>query len=909
MSTTCLNIIQDLNKSVDNANTALINNMTESNVEYKFLCIKPNITYDFFYQQLKRDWDEIINTFINQPNKCTSRTAELLELYRYVTPERIAQLRQLRNALATEDTSGLSAKSLGSINIDNIVLDIVAESIMSPDKDNFELDTNFMSALHDLSSIMIENCQCQMVDIFKTVVKKYKKKYGIKFQGKSKEEVIDILRDDYIKFKYFIKKFVATNDDQICPIPGQIINNISNQLTEMYSGFNFSSLSVEDELDRLIPKELGSLKDFFIKVISKYYNDLHPIVWAQIFKNITENVFVDLPFTPNEIFSFVSKYLLLNSGPFILKILQMIRPVLSPELAAKYNLTKLTYPLMKPHQVNMILQKVVYNWDMYKILQNFSASVGHVAKVVRVDDPGNIFIIKIIKPLAVAQSCWEYQTLCDVYPEGSCEQAFIKNMLDSNGREFNVNNEIENIRKGHEYYTATYREVYGVDIDAKLTTIQNIPGVIVPGTWFALTMTLAAGVPLSKYVEAEESVLLTDNDERALLHRCLDILVYKFFLNLVQNGFYHGDLHAGNIFFSYADRQMTLIDFGAVGEIDIYSESSDTKTLLDIIVMSMFYNYEEMLDTMTELLNGKCVETQIDPNTPEYHELKKRLASYRINNIMVQERERQKAQQYEHDIFSDERIKAENAAYHSVSTKETFDTNQANTIYSYTDCRPKSNETIIENRDVLPPFTTVTKSRGIGFTSVLEEIIKFYALSGVNIAIKFNEFYEFQKAYALLLGVLHKVGYNSYRTNIAIRKAIINWSNIPELVHVGTVSHLTQSYINQRNKYNDFKQQLNLSPEKDEAEITTTLQNLATAKKTNNAVAATNKNIASVKQANNLATTNKNISSKSYQLIKDAMAQDLTIIEPGVELTGGSNDKYYVKYLKYKAKVNKLMAK
>ena len=891
MSTTCLNIIQDLNKSVDNANTALINNMTEPNVEYKSLCIKPNITYDFFYQQLKGEWDEIINTFINQPNKCTSRTAELLELYRYATPERIAQLRQLRNALATEDTSGLSAKSLGSVNIDNIVLDIVAESIMDPSKDNFELDPNFMTALHDLSAIMIENCQCQMVDIFKTVVKKYKKKYRVKFQGKSKEEVIDILRDDYNKFKHFIKKFVMTSDSSagaapFCPIPGKIIDKISNQLTDIYGGLNFSSLSVEDELDRLIPKELGSLKDFFIKVISKYYNDLHPIVWAQIFKNITENVFIDLPFTPNEIFSFVSKYLLLNSGPFILKILQMIRPVLSPELAAKYNLTKLTYPLMKPHQVNMILQKVVYNWDMYRILQNFSASVGHVVKVVRVDDPANIFIIKIIKPLAVAQSCWEYQTLCDVYAEGSCEQAFIKNMLDSNGRELNVNNEIENIRKGHEYYTGTYRDLYGVDIDATLTTIENIPGVIVPGTWFALTMTLAPGIPLSKLVEAEgESLLVTDNDERARLHRCLDILVYKFFLNIVKNGFYHGDLHAGNIFFSYEDSQMTLIDFGAVGEIDIYSESSDIKTLLDIIVMSMFYNYEEMLDTMTELLNSKCVETQIDPNTPEYHELKKKLASYRVNNIMIQERERQKAQQYEHDIFSDERVKAENDAYRAISTKETFDTSKVNSIYSYTDCRPKSNETIIENREVLPPFTSVTKSRGVGFTNVLEEIIKFYALSGVNIAIKFNEFYEFQKAYALLLGVLHKVGYNSYRTSIAIRKAIVNWSNIPELMHVGTVSHLVKSYINQRSKYNDFKQQLNLSPEKDEAELTAKLQNMTTAK-----------------------ATNKNISSKSQQLIKEAMAQDLTIPGPNVALTGG-NDKYFMKYLKYKAKINKLMAK
>ena len=56
MTITCLNLIKHLNKSIDNTNYELIDNMTEAKVEYKHACIKPNIAYDFFFQSLKKKW-------------------------------------------------------------------------------------------------------------------------------------------------------------------------------------------------------------------------------------------------------------------------------------------------------------------------------------------------------------------------------------------------------------------------------------------------------------------------------------------------------------------------------------------------------------------------------------------------------------------------------------------------------------------------------------------------------------------------------------------------------------------------------------------------------------------------------------------------------------------------------------
>lgn len=888
MSIACLNIINDLNKSVDKANFELVNNMTQSSMKYEWVCIRPDATYDFYYKYLKKEWEQLINDFINQPNKCPTRLSQLIELYNFLTPDKVAKVREIINTLTTQETDE-NVTGLNSINLDNIVLDIVATSLMSPWEDNlFELQQNFFESMTSLGRTLAENCNCQVVDIFKTFIKKYKRKYQIKFIGKTKDEVIDMLRDDYNKFKELLKNLKMSNTSGI---QLNFKEEIVNKFTGIY-GF-----TVEKELDKLIPNELGSLKDFFIVVISKYYDNLHPIIWAQIFKNISENIFVDLPFTSNEIFQFVSKYSLLNSGPFILKILQLIRPVLSPELAAKYNLTKLTYPLLKPNEVELILSRVVYDWEMYIILENFSASVGHVCKVIRADNPSYPFIIKIIKPLAVAQSCWEYKTLYNTFPEGTCEQAFIKRMLESNGKELNVNNEIKNVNRGHDLYTANYSEIYSVDIDAKLTTINNIPGIIKQGTWNALALTYAPGIPISKLVE--EDIINRDTKYRAKLHRCLDLLVYKFFHNIVTNGFYHGDLHAGNIFFSFVNKQITLIDFGSVGEINLYDNNTDTNTLLDIIVMSMFYNFDEMFDVMTVLLNSKCTDSIIDMNSSEYQQLKQTLYEYHIRNIKNQEKEKQKEEIYKNDIFSEKRIKEETENENKyIEQYKQLDPKNIDSIYAYLEYKPRDKETIVENRDELPPFTQIgDKTDSISFNSVLEQIIKFYAISGVNIAIKFSEFYEFQKAYALIMGVLHKVGYNPYRISIAIRKAIINWRNIPQLINLPTVIHVTKKYWEEHNKFNELKTKLNLPIEQISNDF------------------ISSSNTSNITQSNSMTDTlniqNKynNISIENY-LSNNTLLNDITLSNKKIDdeiMIGGNNfTNSYRKYLKYKTKYYKL---
>src|SRR5205085_5372098 len=101
---------------------------------------------------------------------------------------------------------------------------------------------------------------------------------------------IETVRDDYNRFKELVKSIEPTTGKSSSRYKN-LVNDMADKLAGIY---NFS---VGSELDKLIPDELGSLKEFFIKVISKYFEELHPIVWAQIFRYMAENIFIELPFT------------------------------------------------------------------------------------------------------------------------------------------------------------------------------------------------------------------------------------------------------------------------------------------------------------------------------------------------------------------------------------------------------------------------------------------------------------------------------------------------------------------------------------------------------------------------------------------------------------------------------------
>lgn len=725
----CLELFNNIIEMTEKINSKFILNLT--NNTYEQVCTFDGTTFDSYFKDIKSEWENMFNKFINESKK----------------------INKCNRMDPTNNVLEFAKKTVFSVN----------STTISPD---------FKDTLIEIAKVFGAYCSCDGKKLFEGYLDKYRGKIFKYLQGIPKEQLRAKIEDLYNNFKMFVDKMqnLDKNNMDVTSYDRDIIENITNKLTNLYS------FSLEGELNKLIPDKLGSMKQFFITVISTYYRNLHPIIWCQIIVSMLKNWFIELPFTPEETFAFLSKSILLNSGPFILKILQTIRPVLSDELKKKYKLERLVYPVLTPDQSTMLLDKIMINKN-YKIIRHISASVGHVCVV---EQNGIKYVVKFIKPLSIIQSCWEYKVLINAFSESDlqneCNRRFVKNMLESNGKEMNVGGEIQNLIDGNQYYSCNYSDILGKQINMKLTTITNVDNIIVRN-WYSLVMSLAPGVPVSSFLEPD-NILQKDTVFRAMLHRGLDLVVFKFFYTIMAHGFYHGDLHAGNIFFSYKDSQVTLIDFGAVGKIDLFNDSY-VEDILNVVFMLVFGDYDGILDKIAQIANKNCPQVdRIDMNTDKYRNFKQLLINHKINKIRNAKMDSKKDKQYKEYMFGDGRINEE----YEEDMKNHVDEIEES-IYSIYN---KKNDTVY-NQDKYALSTGLiiekqSESKSLSTSGALLLIVEFYADLGVNLPSKLSELFEFQKAYSLLLGVLAQTNYDQSRvpiifSHIMEHKSGIVWAN------------------------------------------------------------------------------------------------------------------------------------
>jgi len=761
----CGNVFPLLVEAIYKANDEITDNVTniigEKSVKKTLVCVRTNVAQDFYIDTVGKEWNNIINEMINE-SPC-----------RYGVISTIKKGKEITKKLQTSPLQEVIQEEASDYVINRL----------TGENNKFTFAKDFTLTMSEVLINYADNCGCDFYNLFKIAVVNYSGRYKKKYQGKSKEQAKTLLRQDFKSFNEYIQKLYKQFKN--VDLSGLNKNNYKIVVSKVNI---IKTISIEDELNNLIPDSMGAMKSFFVTMISSYYNNIHPVIWCQIFAKMCENFFIHMPITKQEFYQFVSGQLLLNSGPAILKILQMLRPFFQPEVLEKYNLTKLTYPLLSTRQVDMILKKILLDIYDYKTIANLSASVGHVVLLKQVNQATPI-IIKIIKPISIVQSCSEYDMLKKLYAKDTCEQNFIDNMIYAIGTELDATNEIKNINLGNKYYTCDYNDIFEFNTGHILTTLEVIDDIIIPDCWYALAVTLAPGMPLSKL--AENKLVERDTKFRASLHRCLDLLVYKFFFVLFSNGFYHGDLHAGNIFFSFKSKTMTLIDFGAVGNMNLFEDDPGVDALLEIIIMSIFYNYEDIADRMTVLLNCRCdAENNVDMESKTYYNLIQELSNYGIDSIMLSEENSKKYNNNINKIFSQERIEEE--SYDNMDQEERAELKE-NNIYSYLDILPHTGETVIENNDTLRNMKLENPSTK-SFNDILTILFAFYATNGVNIPVKFSELYEFQKAYTLLLGVLTQMKYDAYRMSFAINKAIMTCEHLDKILYVTKISKIYQWY-------------------------------------------------------------------------------------------------------------------
>lgn len=664
----------------------------------------------------------------------------------------------------------------------------------------FELDPNDPIAMvRSLASLIVGNCRCQIPSIAKVATRqmiatKATKESASAFFGMSGGAQGPIDLDDYLgEIPGFsevpfqskrVREEVRNRTEQLQEwikklSEGESFANIGNVIAAMMARIQeVNSMSIESELDTLIPDDLGPMKEFFTTLISHYYRNLHPVIWAQIMKELIIGFPAAMPYTEDQIFGFVSQKLLLNSGPFILKILQSVKPALSPELAEKYQLARLTYPLLSEKSAKYMIWKCVNNATAIDVKKTFSASVGHVVVARYKNKPDDRFVIKMIKPTSLLQSCHEFQTMFDLFPACGCEREFISKMLLSNGLEMNLIMERRNLDRAAKLYPATYKEIFGFDCGARLETVRNRNEVVKGKEWYCMAMTLAQGQPVANLID--DGLMEQNSYHRAGLYRCLDLLVYQFFHKVANDGFYHGDLHAGNVLYDCKTQTLTMIDFGSVGEIDVINSDPDSMAILNVIIQSSTFNYPGVLFTLSSLLNTKCTKAsdgKVDTTTKEYRTFQEKMREYQVKSLADQERAEIEKKELLAAVFNQESIDRERTIVVPASQKTTpgQDCWEDSTNFGiYARYTTNDKNAVTCRRDLFPITYPNAEQRVPSFPQVMEEMIAFFSRERVNVAIKLHEFYEFQKAYLLLLGLLAKANYPGHRLAVCMDMAVGN---------------------------------------------------------------------------------------------------------------------------------------
>jgi len=842
MTKTFKNLIENLIKTIDETNEEMIKNMINS--EYNFACVKENVKYEIYYKILSNKWNKIIDELLSEKDNCTTISelyyAEKLSKQINLTNEKINNIKS--------DFVKFFNESYKDNENTNLIFDALTDLVMA---DDIYMDSNMLTTLINLGNLIKTRSVCWLWDV---IILCASSKIKAEFPTYNKNSLEDKKQVNLMLRSYFnqIKSMLQIlNKDVMDDFFNKILGATSYNLTKSYEMSNVNTSFIENELNTMIPDTIGPLKCFFVDLIQYYYSTdvLHPIIWAQILRDMFVNFLKNPPMSQTELFQFFSKSLLLNSGPFILKILQQVRPIMSEAQRKTYNLTKLTYPKMTESQSNLILNKIIKNWDLYQVINEASASVGHVF-FVQHSITLEKFVVKVVKPMSIIQSCYEYSKLKTFFDTNTLEQRFVHNMLFSTGKELQSKVEIEHINRGHKLYTMNYKELYNdIDVNVFLTTITVKENVIIDNCWFALTMSIASGIPLSKLFENnEKNNLSIDTNYRAYLHRSFDLLVYKFFSNIIIHGFYHGDLHSGNVYFSFTDgperkAQMTLIDFGAVGTIDLFNDDPDINELVKIIIQSTFYNYDNLFDTLTDLLNKKSINSiTIDKKSDSYKNFKNELKKIKVTNIYNHNKNPNIIDVYTKSCLnSTERVNNEKS-FHSNHTKNVnieentqhakcyySNNNNSSTnvskqddtmktsidsLYDLVDIHKIINKNIKTTDDyieTLPAFdcNVGVSTDEISFTEVMNKMMEFYTKSNVNIPITIPDLYELFKAYILINGLSTQMKYDPLRMSIIIGKILYDYENIKNIVkHPAIVLKMYNVYNIENNNYNKLLEKI-----------------------------------------------------------------------------------------------------
>jgi hypothetical protein len=150
----CIDIVNDLSKSVKKTNNELIENMIKSDVKYTDVCLIPNISYGNYYDSLKEKWEKTINDFINKGDICSSNIQNILLMYEIT-----------QNISNIDPNAKIDPEKMKDMILDK-AFDTVINSIVGQASDNFVMDPDMIVTVKNLGKTLGKNVNVNLLIYF-----------------------------------------------------------------------------------------------------------------------------------------------------------------------------------------------------------------------------------------------------------------------------------------------------------------------------------------------------------------------------------------------------------------------------------------------------------------------------------------------------------------------------------------------------------------------------------------------------------------------------------------------------------------------------------------------------------------------------------------------------------------------
>ena len=292
MNVDCLKFLNELSEEITIVNLELVDKMTNEKTNYDTVCIKTDVTYDYYFDNLKKKFNKGINEYLNKNKDCNITLKKINRIYDYIKimSENIDEenynkikltLRKLINFYEDNkvypknlnDEKLNSIKSLLNKNInqdivkkiknlifdEDFIYDYVAKYIKSHYEEiNFELKKNVYENLYVFGELIFNKCSCHLYYILESILQMYKIKYSNVFKNKSESEIKFLLKEKVDYVKDLIKNTYGN------------LSNINESLHKDIKSLNGGEMFINPNiyLDKL------DNKNNLIDIIKKIKNDL-----------------------------------------------------------------------------------------------------------------------------------------------------------------------------------------------------------------------------------------------------------------------------------------------------------------------------------------------------------------------------------------------------------------------------------------------------------------------------------------------------------------------------------------------------------------------------------------------------------------------------------------------------------